>query len=98
MQSQNRSSNDLINFTLNGKAASVEDGTTIMQLLKQKRIRPQVVTVEINGVILERDRFDQTEFEAGVQHIGADRLYSYCQTQQNSSGKDGGYICQIGIV
>ncbi|HIE29583.1 TPA: cysteine synthase A [Candidatus Poribacteria bacterium] len=65
MQLQNRSNGELINFTLNGKEASVEDGTTIMQLLKQKRIRPQVVTVEINGVILERSRFDQTELKAG---------------------------------
>ena len=50
---------------VNGKAASVAAGTTLAQLLAQRKIRPDVVTVELNDAMVERARFGGTALQQG---------------------------------
>ena len=45
---------------LNGKKEEVKDGVTVSGLLKEKKIREEVVTVEINDAILERAKYNVT--------------------------------------
>ena len=52
-------------LTVNGKAESLADGTTLAHLLAQRKIRPDVVTVELNDAVVERARFDQTALREG---------------------------------
>ena len=41
---------------INGKKEELEEGMTVSQFLKGRKIRPEVVTVELNDNIIERDR------------------------------------------
>ena len=52
-------------ITVNGKAESAAAGTTLAHLLAQRKIRPEVVTVELNDAIVERARFDGTALREG---------------------------------
>ncbi|MFH1655795.1 MAG: cysteine synthase A [Candidatus Omnitrophota bacterium] len=45
---------------LNGKKEEVENNANISKLLEVKKIRPEVVTVELNDKIIERDRYQAT--------------------------------------
>ena len=45
---------------LNGKREEIEDGMCISKLLERKRIRQEVVTVEQNGQIIDREKFKDT--------------------------------------
>lgn len=47
---------------INGKNESYEkDSITIAELLELKKVKmPEMVTVELNGTILERDKFKST--------------------------------------
>ena len=45
---------------LNGKRKEVEEDMSISKLLERKKIRPQVVTVELNGQIIDREKFKDT--------------------------------------
>jgi thiamine biosynthesis protein ThiS len=50
---------------LNGKKEELDGGSNIMGLLEKKNIRPEVVTVELNGKILERHSFQNTQIKEG---------------------------------
>ena len=50
---------------LNGKKEAVKDGLNISRLLEVKKIRPEVVTVELNDKILEKDRYHLTVLNQG---------------------------------
>lgn len=50
----------MIHITLNGKKEALPQEMSIAQLLKKKNIRPQVVTVELNERILNRQEFEAT--------------------------------------
>ncbi len=50
---------------LNGKEAEIEEGTTVGQLLDNRRIRREMVTVQVNGVIIDRSHFDTTPLKDG---------------------------------
>ena len=52
-------------LTVNGKAESLTDGATLAHLLAQRKIRPDVVTVELNDAVVERARFDRTALREG---------------------------------
>lgn len=52
-------------ITLNGKAESVEDGTTLAQLLEARGVNPRRVAVEFNRRILPREEFATTLLRAG---------------------------------
>lgn len=45
---------------INGKKEEVEDNMNIATLLEKKRIRTEVVTVELNDKIIERDKYRET--------------------------------------
>lgn len=50
----------MIKIYLNGKPIEVEENTTVSKLLEERNIRPEVVTVEINEKIIERERYKDT--------------------------------------
>ena len=50
---------------LNGKKEAVKDGLNISRLLEVKKIRPEVVTVELNDKILEKDKYHLTMLNQG---------------------------------
>ena len=49
---------------LNGKKEEVQEGLSIARLLEIKKIRPEVVTVELNEKIIEREKFPETKLKA----------------------------------
>ncbi|TAJ23762.1 MAG: sulfur carrier protein ThiS [Nitrospirae bacterium] len=51
---------------INGKPEEVQ-GTTVLDLLKAKNIDPQMVAVELNSTMLERDRLATTLVKEGDQ-------------------------------
>jgi len=48
-----------INIYLNGKKKEVQDGTSVLGLLEAKKVKPEVVTVELNEKILEKEKYNQ---------------------------------------
>ena len=54
--------------SVNGKEETVDEGLTISQLLKKQAVKmPEMVSVEINGNILDRDAFASTQVQANDQ-------------------------------
>jgi sulfur carrier protein len=51
---------------INGKAEEVEGGT-VLDLLKAKKIEPQMVAVEVNDKMLDRDHLATTSLNEGDQ-------------------------------
>ena len=55
-----------MNLTINGKPVDVPDGVSVKDLLKHQDVKmPDMVSVELNGDILERKTFDQTVIKDG---------------------------------
>ncbi len=53
-------------LTLNGKEADVADGLTVNELLEGQQVKsPEMVSVEINGQILKRSKFEDTVLKDG---------------------------------
>lgn len=50
-----------VTIFLNGKKEEVGEGLTIAKLLEVKKIRPEVVTVELNEQIIERAKYAETK-------------------------------------
>lgn len=53
-----------IAIVLNGKKEEVQSGITILKLLEIKNIRPEVVTVELNEKIIEKNKYPETILNA----------------------------------
>jgi sulfur carrier protein len=54
--------NKAMDLKISGKDETVPEGISISDLLKEKGIeRPETVSVELNGEILNRTEFDQTK-------------------------------------
>jgi sulfur carrier protein len=51
---------------INGKSEEVQSGT-VLDLLKTKKIEPQMVAVEVNDKMLERDHLATTHLNEGDQ-------------------------------
>lgn len=49
---------------LNGKKEEIEENMSVSKLLNVKKIRPEVVTVEVNDKILEKDKYQETILKA----------------------------------
>ena len=49
-----------ITIFLNGKKEEIKEGISILELLEDRKIRPEVVTVEVNEQIIERPKYPQT--------------------------------------
>ena len=54
-----------IKIHLNGKEQEIKSGMTVTDLLTKWRMRPELVTVEINEIILQKLDYDSTEIKAG---------------------------------
>ncbi len=50
---------------INGKEKELEGEMTIGRLLKEKKIRPEVVTVELNDKIIEREKYGDIILKEG---------------------------------
>jgi sulfur carrier protein len=49
-----------MNLVINGKETNITDGLTVNQLLVQENVQmPDMVSVELNGQILKRTRFEE---------------------------------------
>ncbi len=55
----------MISVELNGGKVEVEPGLTIGLLLDERGIERRMVAVELNGEIIPRYRFEETEISAG---------------------------------
>ena len=55
----------LIHIKLNGKDQEIQAGTSVSELLLKWKIRPELVTVEINETILQKLDYDGTKIQAG---------------------------------
>lgn len=51
---------DRIFITLNGKEHKIQSGMTVMELLTKWRMRPELVTVELNEDILQKLDYETT--------------------------------------
>ncbi len=56
---------ELIKITLNGKPNEIQGGTTVSALLAKWKIRPELVTVEINENILQKLEYEETAIKEG---------------------------------
>ena len=53
-------------LTVNGESVDVGDGINVSELLKVQEVKmPDMVSVELNGEILDRDTFDTTTLNDG---------------------------------
>ena len=52
-------------ITLNGRAETVSEGITLLQLLEDKGVNPARVAVELNRRILPRDEYASTRLKSG---------------------------------
>ncbi|MFY4729612.1 sulfur carrier protein ThiS [Nitrospira sp. BLG_2] len=51
-------------ITINGKPEDVQ-ATSLSELLRAKQIAPQMVAVEVNDVMIDRNRLDGTSLKEG---------------------------------
>ena len=50
-----------MNLVVNGKETNITDGLAVSQLLVQENVKmPDMVSVELNGQILKRTKFEET--------------------------------------
>ena len=50
-----------MNLVINGKETNINGGLTVNQLLAQENVQmPDMVSVELNGQILKKTRFEET--------------------------------------
>lgn len=54
-----------ITIRLNGKSRETRDGHTVRSLLEELELRPGMVVVELNRVILDRDSYADAAVRAG---------------------------------
>ena len=53
-------------LTLNGKESDFADGLTVSELLVEQQVKtPEMVSVELNGQILKRSKFEDTVLKDG---------------------------------
>ena len=53
-----------IKITLNGKPSEIKAGTMVSDLLLKWKVRPELVTVEVNENILQKLDYESTEIKA----------------------------------
>ncbi len=54
-----------VKIRLNGKEQEIQSGMTVSDLLLKWKIRPELVTVEVNENILQKLDYDGTEIKPG---------------------------------
>ncbi len=56
----------MANIIVNGEPLAVDDGATVSDLLVEQKVKmPEMVSVELNGTILERPTFPETVLKDG---------------------------------
>ncbi len=55
----------MMNILVNGKKESLNEGATINTILSGRKIRPEVVTVELNDSIIDRKSYDSASLKEG---------------------------------
>ena len=55
----------LIKITLNGKEQQIQSGLSVSDLLLKWKVRPELVTVEVNDTILQKLDYDATGLKEG---------------------------------
>lgn len=50
----------MMTIILNGKKETFDTELSVAELLRKKKIRPEIVTVELNDRILNREEFSKT--------------------------------------
>lgn len=55
----------MVDITINGKKEILDKNINIAELLKRKNIRPEVVTVELNDNIVEREDYPTAILKSG---------------------------------
>jgi sulfur carrier protein len=56
----------MTDIQVNGETLQVDDGVTVSDLLVVQKVKmPEMVSVELNGTILERDAFGATALKEG---------------------------------
>lgn len=53
-----------ITIYLNGKKEEIQEGLSLSRLLEARNIRPEVVTVELNEEIVEKNKYADTLLKA----------------------------------
>jgi len=56
-----------MNITVNGKVEKIEEGQNVLDLLIAQGIKPEVVAVEVNGEVLEKDDYGKIKLKDGDQ-------------------------------
>lgn len=54
-----------MNVLVNGKKEVLQEGMRVAELLVSRNLRAEMVAVELNGKILQRDEFDATPLSEG---------------------------------
>lgn len=54
-----------IKITLNGESSEISEGLNINKLLEERNIKPELVTVEHNGIILHKEDYDKIILSSG---------------------------------
>lgn len=52
-------------ITINGKAEELHEGVSVTDLLTSRKIRAEMVSIELNSEILPRDKFSATQLAEG---------------------------------
>ena len=50
---------------VNGKELQIDEGSTVLDLLQRRGIRPEVVVVELNDRIIPRERYGEVSLKEG---------------------------------
>ena len=56
---------ELVNITLNGKEQRIQNGLTVSDLLLKWKVRPELITVEVNETILQKLDYEATKIKEG---------------------------------
>ena len=57
--------NGFIKIKLNGKEREIQHGTMVSELLAKWKVRPELVTVELNETILQKLEYETTRIQEG---------------------------------
>jgi len=52
-------------IVINGKEEQLQDGINVTELLTSRKILPEMVSIELNGEILHRKKFQETQLSEG---------------------------------
>lgn len=51
--------------TVNGDNREVAEGTTVLSLLQELGLRPELMAVQLNEIIIDREKYAETFIEEG---------------------------------